>query len=225
MTAVAGLGMTRTSDHWREKPGSWDAVNCRLLFASGNAHGIPDLPLSTLQPSNLVSYADKYACEKPPPGSCVHTFLDDYRFESLWRMPERPLSRLKRVGAALTPDFSLWLEMPRAVQAWQVYRSRWLGCWWTVHGIQVIPTVSWAGPDSHDFAFAGIAPGSVVAVSSVGVNQDARRLFLRGYDAMIDTVQPSLVLCYGKPVPGMYPGIPVTEYPTRWEGRRGRQGS
>ncbi len=37
------------------------------------------------------------------------------------------------------------------------------------HGVTVIPTVSWSTPDSYPFAFAGIATGSVVAVSTVGV--------------------------------------------------------
>ena len=35
-----------------------------------------------------------------------------------------------------------------------------------------MPTVSWSTPASYAFAFAGIAPGSVVAVSTVGVLRD-----------------------------------------------------
>ncbi|GAA1564152.1 hypothetical protein GCM10009678_54060 [Actinomadura kijaniata] len=64
----------------------------------------------------------------------------------MWNKPERALTRLARVGAALTPDFSLWRDVPLVMQLWQVYRARWCGAWLLHHGIQIIPTVSWAGP-------------------------------------------------------------------------------
>lgn len=211
------LAATRSSARWSEKPGSFDKLNTRVLFASLNEHGIPDLPAAGAEPARLVAYNDR-ACREPKPGDCLHWFLDDYRFEAAWSLPQRVLSRVQRVGTALTPDFSLWREMPRCMQVWQVYRSRWCGAWWAMHGVSVIPTVSWSGEASYDFAFAGIPPGSAVGVSAVGVMRDreARRLFGAGYEAMLATVRPSLVLAYGKLPPGL-PDCPVRVYPTRWE--------
>ena len=169
------------------------------------------------QPARLVPYSDRHP-ERSKPGDCTHFFLDDYRFETVWSKPERPLSRLRRVGMALTPDFSLWTEMPFAVQLWQVYRARWCGAWMLAHGVDVIPTVSWSTPESHPFCFAGIATGSVVAVSSVGVLRDrqALRLFAAGYEAMLERIRPTLVLCYGR-LPAGLPDVPARCYPTRWE--------
>jgi Domain of unknown function (DUF4417) len=45
--------------------------------------------------------------------AAVHFFLDNYRFETVWTRPKRGLSRIRSVGAALAPDFSLWRDMPR----------------------------------------------------------------------------------------------------------------
>lgn len=42
----------------------------------------------------------------------VHFFLDDYKFESLWKDPESRIERLKRFRAVLSPDYSLYTEMP-----------------------------------------------------------------------------------------------------------------
>lgn len=217
MLPVASLGGTRSSHRWQEMPGNWDKLNTRALFASSNEHGIPDLPAAHAQPDRFVAYSDRYACRDPKPGDCVMFFEDDHRFETAWSKPERPLSRLQRAGLALTPDFSLWREMPRCVQVWQTYRNRWCGCWWLMHGIDVIPTVSWSDEASHAFAFAGLAEGSVVAVSSVGVLRDreALRLFHAGTEAMLAAVRPSLVLCHGR-MPGTW-DVPVREYPSRWE--------
>jgi Domain of unknown function (DUF4417) len=219
------LAGTRTSRRWAEMPGNWDTVNARAIWPSSNEHGIPDLPIAHGKPARLVPYNDRRACESPREGDCAHFFLDDYRFETLWTKPERPLSRLRRVGAALTPDFSLWAGKPAAMQMWQVYRSRWCGLWMLSHGIDVIPTVSWSTPESHRYAFAGIASCSVVALSAVGVLRDrqALRLFAAGYEAMLERIRPSLVLCYGR-LPDGLPGTPARCYPTRWGERGGRQG-
>lgn len=55
----------------------------------------------------------------------VHFFLDDYKFESLWKDPEPRIERLKRFRAVLSPDYSLYTEMPLAVQLFNTFRSRW----------------------------------------------------------------------------------------------------
>jgi hypothetical protein len=199
MTIVARLGGTRSSHHWQEMPGNWDRLNTRLLFASANQWGIPDLPVASVIPTGLVSYNDRRAVDAAPPGAAIHFFLDDYRFEVVWTRPERGLNRPVRVGMALTPDFSLWTEMPWAMQVWQVYRARWCGMWMIQHGVSVIPTVGWSDPRSYDFAFAGIPVGSVVAVSTVGISgEPAEELFLSGMREMLARVQPPTVLVYGK---------------------------
>jgi hypothetical protein len=217
------LDGTRTSHRWAELPGNWDTVNARAVWPSSNEHGIPDLPAARGEPARLVSYADRRACDTAREGDAIHFFLDDYRFETLWTKPERPLPRLQRVGTALTPDFSLWAGMPAAVQLWQVYRARWCGLWMIQHGISVIPAVSWSTADSYRYCFAGIAPGSVVAVSTVGVLRDpeAAGLFAAGIDAMLQAVRPSRILCYGawpwSAIRAPALADMVTEYPTRWD--------
>jgi hypothetical protein len=95
--------------------------------------------------------------------------------------------------------------------------------WWLQHGIKIIPTVSWSDRDSYSYCFAGIAPGSTVAVSSVGVRRDpiALSLFAAGIDAMIAAIAPARILCYGAwPWNAMRaPDLidMITEYPTRWD--------
>lgn len=222
LTPDLQLGGTRTSHRWSEMPGNWDRLNTRALFPSSNGYGIPDLPLSLFEPARLVSYSSRSETSSPGPAAAVHFFLDDYRFETVWTKPERGLSRISSVGAALTPDFSLWANMPLVMQQWQVYRSRWCGAWLLHHGIRIVPTVSWSTPETYPFAFAGIARGSVVAVSTVGVlrDQDALELFAAGYAEMLRVVQPATVLVYGKlPAPEVLADVPVRCYPTRWAGR------
>jgi hypothetical protein len=222
LTPEHRIGRTRSSHRWTEMPGNWDRLNTRALFPSTNQWGIPDLPATNAQPARLLPYNNRHAVANPRPGDAVHFFLDDYRFETVWSKPERGLTRCRTVGTALTPDFSLWTTMPLVMQLWQVYRSRWCGAWLLAHGVTVIPAVSWSTPDSYPFAFAGITPGSTVAVSTVGIVRDgeARELFAAGYAAMLDAVRPARILVYGSALATCSIGdVPLSVYPTRWAAR------
>lgn len=56
--------------------------------------------------------------------SGIHMFIDDYQFERIWNTPERYVNVLKQYDCVLTPDFSLYMDMPRAMKVWNIYRSR-----------------------------------------------------------------------------------------------------
>lgn len=126
--------------------------------------------------------------------------MNDGEFECLWRNPERYVERLKKFKGILTPDFSLYTDMPLAMQIWNVYRSRIMGVIFEEKGIKVIPTISWSDSRSFDFAFDGIPKHSVVSVSSVGIwkNKSFYDLFLQGLSVMLQELQPACIVFYGK---------------------------
>lgn len=130
----------------------------------------------------------------------VHFFLDDYQFLRCWNDPDRYTKLLSEFSCVLTPDFSTYRDMPMAQQLYNHYRKHWLGTYWQLHGLKVIPTISWSDERSYDWCFDGEPVGGVVAVSSVGClkNKDATRLFLQGYGEMMRRLEPSWVIFYGK---------------------------
>lgn len=136
----------------------------------------------------------------------VHCFVDDNKIDDLFNRPQKYRKLLSSFSVLLSPDYSLYREMPEWIQIQAVGRSRWVGAHWqTAWGCQVIPTVSWAGPESFKFCFDGIEEGCWVAVSTVGNRKSPldRKPFMHGFDAMIERIKPSGVLCYGKPFEGM----------------------
>lgn len=125
------------------------------------------------------------------------------------------------MGAALSPDFSVWVDMPRAMQVFNVYRSRWVGAYWAANGVEVIPTVTWGGSDTFGFCFDGLPAGSVVAVSSLGVRADAADLFAAGMSELVGRCAPSAILAYGRLRWCDNLDLPrVVEYETHWDARR-----
>lgn len=91
------------------------------------------------------------------------------------------------------------------------------------NGVDIVPTVGWSTPRTFDFAFAGIAKHSVVAVSTVGTRgRQASRLFAAGCEALVERVEPSCVLVYGnaEPADGIFGDVDVSFYPGRWANGR-----
>lgn len=141
----------------------------------------------------------------------VHLFIDDNKLDRYYNAPERYLERLAQYPHILTPDYSLYIDMPPAIQIHNTFKSRWCGAYWLEHGFSVIPTVSWSTEDSFDFCFDGLEYGTAVAVSTLGALTN-KELFLRGYFEMKKRINPSQVLCFGKAFPEMGNEVIVVDY-------------
>ena len=185
---------------------TWRAVN---LDRSDEArvtgrYDMPVLAPCTAIPRMLVDFNAAMKDEVLPRGAGIHFFIDDYRFERVWRIPGVYAERIvNRAGIALTPDFSLYLDMPEAMKVWNVYRSRLIGQIFQDAGLNVIPTLQWAEPGSYDYCFDGVPEGATVAVSTVGVMMDegSRRIWRHGMREALERLRPQTVLLYGAMMP------------------------
>lgn len=182
----------------------------RNQFKSDGIFVIPLLQIDEidLEKIELIGY-DKLCDNKTD--SIVHFFMDDYKFETVWKDPESKIEELKKYKAVLTPDFSVYTEMPLSIKVYNTFRSRWCGSYLQAKGIKVIPTVSWGEPNTFWFCFDGIQKGSIVAISTIGVRKE-KSLFMQGYEEMIHRIKPMAVICYGKPFEEMKGQIITVDY-------------
>ena len=184
----------------------------------------PELKPCSFIPDHLISFKDMLSIADYTAG--VHFFTDDYRFERIWRNTGAYLERLSKFKCVFTPDFSLYLDMPIAMQIWNTYRNRLIGQICQDYGMNVIPTVGWADEDSFDFCFDGLPRGGTVAVSTVGVmnNKAAKEIFRVGMEEMIRRLKPGFILIYGNPFPESCGDIPFKSYPNEavsaWKNKR-----
>lgn len=148
-------------------------------------------------PSGLVGF--NYALTSNDKDKGVHFYVDDYQFERVWNDPHKYIEVLRDYDCVLTPDFSLYMDMPMSMKIWNVFRSRLIGQMMQDAGLTVIPTISWAESATFDFAFDGIEEGSVVSISTIGVKQnpDAMEIWKAGTDELIKRKKPSTILVYG----------------------------
>jgi hypothetical protein len=148
-------------------------------------------------PKDLVGF--NYAKSSKEKNVGIHFYVDDYQFERVWNAPEKYIGVLLEYDCILSPDFSLYMDMPMPMKIWNIYRSRQIGAYYQSQGIKVIPTISWAEPATFEFCFQGIPKGSIVSVSTIGVkqNEGALQIWEDGMREMIRRIEPSTILVYG----------------------------
>lgn len=145
--------------------------------------------------------------------SIITMFHDDKKINCLWNNPLKYVKRFKKCLAVLTPDFTIQNGMDVEMIRMNTYRNRWLGCTWQQYGVNVIVTVSWAGPETYDICFSGITYGTIVAVSTIGcLGEKEKQIFLDGYRELLKRKNPSLVLVFGTLIEGMGGRILPIEY-------------
>ena len=175
---------------------------------------MPVIHKELINPPKKQPIGFNYVLSAKEKDRAVHMFVDDYQIERLWNSPEVNVERLMDFECVFTPDFSLYSDMPIAMQIWNTYRSRLVGQIMQDYGITVIPTVSWGLPETFEFCFDGIEEGSTVVVSTIGVKRSdtATQIWRDGMDEMIRKIQPSAIWVYGGEVEYDYKGIPVTYF-------------
>ena len=169
------------------------------FFTGTGRYGIPVLNgTSRTEFPELVSFNyARTASGKEEKG--VHFFIDDYQFARVWNRPTDYLALLSKYKVVFAPDFSLYSDIPEAMQIYNHYRKHWCAAYWELNGIEVVPTICWSGEKSFEWCFDGDPIGGTVAVSSVGTqrSREAKAAFLRGYNEMMKRLKPLAVVFYG----------------------------
>ena len=146
----------------------------------------------------------------------VHFFVFDYLFERCWNQPNKNLALLKQYKFVMSPDFSEYTDMSSTFCMWQHFRKQWLGAFWQLNGIPVIPTVGWSTKESYSYAFEGMPKNACIATSSQGWMKSEQDLekknskksdlsidlcektaFREGTEAMMEALTPRQLIWYG----------------------------
>ena len=192
-----------------------DTYNLSLVDIESSSNNFWQMPIienDNYIPKELIGF--NYAKTSKEKNVGIHFYLDDYQFERIWNKPEDYIDILKQYECILSPDFSLYMDMPMPMKIWNIYRSRQIGQYYQQQGIKVIPTLSWAEKETFDFCFEGIPEGSIVSISTIGVkqNKEALKIWEAGVDELVKRIKPSVILIYGGKLDYDYGDIKVVYY-------------
>lgn len=156
------------------------------------------LPKDTI-PFSLIKRSKDYS-------EFVVFYEHDTKFSDVISATDEYLDKLKKFPGVVSPDCSLYRDMPLTLQIANTYMNRAIGHYLQLHGIYVIPNVRWGDERSYTtsvlpekFAFAGLPKHSIVSVGTYGCIQgkENKRYFREGLIAMLDELEPEYVLVYG----------------------------
>lgn len=143
-----------------------------VLYPSDNIFDIPVLRTDR-QPGHLVLPLAAYGTgRKMTNAKTIHFYVDDYRFESLWKFPARLLAT--KAKAIVEPNFSTFDTMPAALGLQFIYKKRWLARYYQENGISVYVDLH-VSSKFYDYNRLGI-PAGYNAFATRGVRGRVSRL-------------------------------------------------
>lgn len=158
---------------------------------------IPCVGAEIYKPKKLISFSKCTSAKEYD--SWVHFYEDDAVFERLWKDPEKYLQVLSKFEGVISPDFSLYRDMPLVMQYWNIYRNHAVATWLQNNGIKVIPNIRYGDERTFTTACLGIEKHGTIAIGSHGcikILKD-REIFVTGLDIVVQTVEPRIIVVYG----------------------------
>lgn len=187
------------------------------LIKGAKTEGNYDMPILApsiiTPPTNLVPFNAHSSC-KYPQNNCLHFYIDDYHFERIWNNPTKYLDKLKAFKQVITPDFSIYMYMPKPQQIWNCWRNRVLAYWMQKNGVSIIPSVGWGDLETFDWAFDGIPHNSMLAITTQGciTNHVCMRSLVNGIHTLIKEKSPTSLIVYGSFKEEWYNQFPIPIY-------------
>lgn len=136
----------------------------------------------------------------------VHFYEHDKRFSDILTCTKKLLPLLKEFSAVISPDCSVYRDMPLCLQIANTYMNRAVGRYLQSQGLYVIPNIRWSDERSYTtvelpekFAFLGVPKNSIVSIGTYGCikSRENKHYFKDGLSAMLNELCPQVVLVYG----------------------------
>lgn len=181
------------------RPGCIDVYRASLVHDAEYA-GEPEIPVlapTEALPDEMTPFSQAISSGKR--SGWVHFFEDDAKFERIWNSPDRYLEALEGFDGAIAPDFSVYRDMPLAMQQWNIYRSRAWAHALQARGGRVIANLRFGDERTFETACLGIPGNASFAVGTHGLLRDAddRALLSAGVDYAVGRLEPEAIVVYG----------------------------
>ncbi|MBR2896626.1 MAG: DUF4417 domain-containing protein [Oscillospiraceae bacterium] len=159
----------------------------------------PVIKTSDALPNRVVTFSKAMSKNWNDYDCWVVFYEHDRAFERLWHNPKQYLAKLKKFRGVISPDFSLYRNMPLVMQMWNTYRGRALAVWLQNNGIEIIPNVRFGDERTFSFCFDAVEKNKTVAVGTHGcIKRKEDRLFFEvGLARMVQQLSPGTIVVYG----------------------------
>lgn len=160
---------------------------------------LPKIRTSSQLPDRVITFSKAMARTWNDFDCWVMFYEHDVNFERLWHNPKQYLAKLKKFKGIISPDFSLYRNMPLCMQMWNTYRGRAIAVQLQNNGVEIIPNVRFNDERTYEFCFDGIDKFKTVAVGTHGCikNRIDKDYFKDGLAEMVRRLSPRTIIVYG----------------------------
>lgn len=129
----------------------------------------------------------------------IHFYMHDIKFRSIIAKPSKYIDELNRYAGIISPDCSLYIDMPLCLQMTNTYINRAVGYYMQKNGISVIPNIRWGDERSFEFSYAGVEKYGTYSISTLGCirSREEKEMFKKGLEEMLIRLEPQTVLVHG----------------------------
>ena len=171
-------------------------------------------PSDIIIPSAVIPFSQRNRSDNYK--EFVHFYEHDKNFAAVLTAAKEHIDSLKRFQGVISPDCSLYRDMPLVLQMANTYMNRAIGYYLQSQGIYVIPNIRWGDERSYTtvelpekFAFSGVDKHTIVSIGTYGCikSKENKRYFREGLEAMLDELEPEVVLVYGGMPDSIFAGL------------------
>lgn len=189
-----------------------DGFNAKLVFGA-EFDGMLEIPIikrpnKIIIPNSLIPFSKRNKSLDYSETICFYE--NDLKFRNLITSTNELFPDIDKFSSFISPDCSLYRDMPLILQITNVYLNRQIGFFLQQKGKYVIPNIRWGDERSYTriisnevpFSFLGVEKHSIVSVGTYGCIQGKNNLFYfrEGLKAMLKEIEPEVVIVYG-PMP------------------------
>lgn len=160
---------------------------------------IPALPKhdSLLIPKDMIPFDKRNRVKDKDVAICF--YMHDAAFKQILTSTYKYVEELKLFSCVISPDCSLYRDMPLCLQILNTYRNRAIAHYMLQNGIYVIPNVRWGDERSFKFCFDGLPMHDIVCISTHGCikSLENKYYFKLGLKKMLKALRPQVILVHG----------------------------
>ena len=193
-----------------------DGFNSQLvenaLFSGLLEFPIIRRPDQLIIPNSMIPFSKRKYTNKFSEALMFYEY--DFHFQKFIDNVEELKSDIMNFPIIITPDCSVYRDMPLVLQMTNTYLNRQIGYYLQKQGCYVIPNVRRGDersyiriiPNEIPFAFLGIEKNSIVSIGTYGCCKtiDDKYYLKEGLRAMIKELEPDVVLVYGAMPPAIF---------------------
>lgn len=186
------------------------------LVAKSRFDGIMEIPViekpcEIVVPDGMIPFSKAHRAQDF--SDFVVFYEHDLAFAEVLTSTEEYLPLLSKFAGVVSPDCSLYRDMPLVLQIANTYMNRAVGSFLQSQGLYVVPNIRWGDERSfttaelpEKIAFLGVERGSIVSVGTHGCckAREDKYYLKAGLEAMLEELEPCMVLVYGPMPPAIF---------------------